>query len=214
MQSIINKILQPYTTLSRIFPPDVDLLSIKQEIRSALRHALSGVKPVANPYLINICGIPASGKTYLCRAFKAADAGMLYISFDAIMEDLPTYLSEHLQDRKRSFERWELPARFVGYQLLKQAVKHRLPILFEHSNATPYHIELYQKIKQTGYRIDIHYINADPELVLPRLEKRERYFSPERTKERASILQQLLPVFEQTANSFSILAPWKEKVKK
>ena len=142
MQSVINKILAPYTTLGSIFPPDVDLLSIKREIRAAVRHALNGVTAVASPYLINVCGLPASGKTYLCRAFKAANAGMLYISFDAIMEDLPSYLSEHLKDRKKSFERWELPARFVGYQLLKQAVKHRLPILFEHSNATAHHIEI------------------------------------------------------------------------
>lgn len=72
----------------------------------------------------------------------------------------------------------------MGYQLLKQAVKHRLPILFEHSNATAHHIELYEKIKQAGYTVDIRYINADPELVLPRLEKRERYF---RRKERGNV---------------------------
>lgn len=210
MQSVINKILYPHTTLGRIFPSDVNLQAIKREIREAVRHALSGVQPAASPYLINICGLPASGKTHLCRAFKAADAGMLYISFDAIMEDLPTYLSEHMHDRKKSFERWELPARFVGYQLLKQAVKHKLPVLFEHSNATPHHIELYEKIKQAGYTVDIRYINADPELVLPRLEKRERHFPPERTRERADILRKLMPVFEQTANVFSVLPPWKE----
>ena len=210
MQTVINKILTPHTILSKIFPEDVDLLSIKQEIRAAIRRALSGISPVEHPYLINICGLPASGKTYLCRAFKAADTGMLYISFDAIMEDLPTYLNEHLKDRKKSFERWEIPARFVGYQLLKQAVKHKLPVLFEHSNATPHHIELYEKIKKEGYTVDIRYINAEPELVLPRLEKRERYFSPERTKERASVLKELMPVFERTATSFSVLQPWKE----
>lgn len=210
MQSVINKILNPYTTLSRIFPADVDLKAIKQEIRLAVRHALTGVLPIENPYLINICGLPASGKTYLCRTFKAAHKDVLYISFDSLMEDLPSYLNEHLKNRQKSFERWELPARFVGYQLLKQAVKHGLPILFEHSNATPHHIELYEKIKQAGYTVDIRYIKADPELVLPRLEKRERYFSPERTKERASILNELLPVYEQTATSFSVLPPWKE----
>lgn len=210
MQSVINKILAPHTTLGDIFPADVDLTSVKREIRAALRHALSGVSPVADPFLINVCGLPASGKTYICRAFKAANAGMLYISFDAIMEALPTYLSEHLRDRKKSFERWELPARFVGYQLLKQAVRHRLPILFEHSNATVHHIELYEKIKQSGYTVDIRYISADPELILPRLEKRERYFSPERTRERANVLRELMPVFKRTATFFSVLPPWRE----
>ncbi|MBR1778103.1 MAG: zeta toxin family protein [Alphaproteobacteria bacterium] len=210
MQSVINKILAPYTTLSKIFPPDVNLAAIKQEIREVLRHTLKGVAAVDNPYLINVCGLPASGKTYLCKRFKNAHTEMLYISFDALMEDLPTYLKDHLKDRKKSFERWEIPARFVGYQLLKQAVKNKLPILFEHSNATPYHIDLYEKIKQTGYTVDIRYINAGPALVLPRLEKRERYFPAERTRERASILQELLPSFEKTATYFSILPPWKE----
>lgn len=210
MQSVINKILAPYTALSRIFPADVDLKAVKQEIRLAVRRALSGVSPVEHPYLINVCGLPASGKTHLCRALKAEHGNMLYISFDALMENLPSYLNEHLKNSKTSFERWELPARFVGYQLLKQAVKHKLPVLFEHSNATPYHIELYEKIKQAGYTVEIRYIEAGPELVLPRLEKRERYFSPERTRERAVVLNRLLPVYKKTATSFSVLPPWKE----
>lgn len=210
MQSVINKILDPYTTLEKIFPSDVNLKTIKQEIRAVIQHALNGVAPVEKPYLINICGLPASGKTCLCRELKASRQEMLYISFDALMEELPTYLSEHTADRRKSFERWELPARFVGYQLLKQAVRHRLPILFEHSNATPYHINLYEKIKQAGYTVEIRYIDADADLVLPRLEKRERYFSPERTRERARILRELMPVLKQTASSFSVLPPWKE----
>jgi len=210
MQSVINKILAPHSALSEIFPSDVDLRAIKQEIRSAVKRALDGIEPVEKPYLINICGLPASGKTYLCSAFKAAHKEILYISFDALMEDLPTYFSEHLSDRQRSFERWELPARFVGYQLLKQAVKHKLPILFEHSNATPYHIELYEKIKQAGYTVDIRYINADLNLVLPRLEKRERYFSPKNAQARACALQEILPVLEKTASHFSILQPWQK----
>ena len=210
MQSVINKILSPYTTLSAIFPPDISLIEIKKEIRGVIRHALEGIRPTDTPYLINICGLPASGKTYLCKSFKETHKDVLYISFDALMEELPTYLNEHLQDRKKSFERWELPARFIGYQLLKQAVKHKLPILFEHSNATPYHIELYEKIKQNGYTVDIRYIDAKPELVLHILEQRERYFSPERTQKRALILQELLPFFKQTATRFCVLPPWKE----
>lgn len=210
MQSVIDKILAPYSTLSKIFPPDINLRAIKQEIRGAVRHALEGIAPVDTPYLINICGLPASGKTHLCKALKTLHKEILYISFDALMEDLPTYLNEHLQDRQKSFERWELPARFVGYQLLKQAVKHKLPVLFEHSNATPYHIELYEKIKQAGYTVDIRYINADLELILPRLEKRERYFSPKNAEARAVALRDILPVLEKKADHFSILRPWKE----
>lgn len=210
MKSVINKILSPYTTLSKIFPPDVALPEIKRETRNIVRRALNGIHPVNDPYLINICGLPASGKTFLCRKFKEKHKEILYISFDALMEELPAYLNDRLKDRKTSFERWELPARFIGYQLLKQAVKHKLPILFEHSNATPDHIELYEKIKRAGYTVDILYIAADPELILPRLELRERYFSPERARERALILRELLPELERTATHFSVLQPWKE----
>ena len=127
------------------------------------------------------------------------------------MEELPSYRRDYKENRQKSFERWELPARFIGYQLLKGAVRHRLPIVFEHSNATPFHIELYKKIKQTGYSVDIRYINAGAELVLPRLKKRKRYFSPQRTKERAVILKKLLPELKQTASRFSVLRPWKER---
>lgn len=208
MQSVINKIMYPHTTLSRIFPPDADLPALKREIRAVLRRTLQGVEPVEHPYLINVCGLPASGKSHLCRALKSAAPELLYISFDAIMESLPAYLSDHLKNRQSSFERWEIPARFVGYRLLKAAVKHKLPVLFEHSNADPHHVELYQKIRQAGYTVDIRYIDAAPELVVPRLAQRERYFSPERTRERALVLNSLLPELRTTATSFSVLPPW------
>ncbi len=209
MQSVINKIMYPHTTLSRIFPPDADLSAVKREIRAVLRQTLQGIDPVEHPYLINVCGLPASGKSHLCHALKSAHPELLYISFDAIMESLPAYLADHLKNRQKSFDRWEIPARFVGYQLLKQAVKHNLPVLFEHSNANPHHIELYQKIRQAGYTVDIRYIDAAPELVVPRLAQRERYFSPKRTQERAVILKGLLPELRQTATTFSVLPPWK-----
>ena len=210
MQTVINKILAPHTALERIFPADADLKALKPDIRRVLQNVLQNVFPVEKPYLVNFCGLPASGKSHLCRRFKSEHPEALYISFDALMESLPVYIKEHQTDRQKSFERWELPARFIGYQLLKGAVRHKLPIVFEHSNATPFHIELYEKIKQAGYIVDIRYIDADVELVLPRLEKRERYFSPKRTKERAVILKKLLPSLKHIANYFHILPPWKE----
>lgn len=210
MQKIIDEILFPHTTLSRIFPPDADLKAVKSEIRAAVKRALAGVRPVDRPRLINVCGLPASGKSAVCKAIKAERPELLYISFDALMEELPVYLAEHLKDRRKSFERWEIPARFAGYQLLKQAVRHKLPILFEHSNADPRHVELYQKIRQAGYTVDIRYIDAAPDLVLPRLASRERFFSPERTRERAAILSELLPDLRRTADDFTVLTPWKE----
>ena len=210
MQTVIDKILS-HATLERIFPAGADLKALKRDIRQILQNALKGVVPVEKPYLVNFCGLPASGKSHLCRRFKSDHPEALYISFDALMESLPAYIAEHRTDRQKSFGRWELPARFIGYQLLKGAVNHKLPIVFEHSNATLFHIGLYEKIKQAGYTVDIRYIDANVALVLPRLEKRERYFSPERTKERALILKKLLPELKRTASRFSVLQPWKEQ---
>ncbi len=210
MQKIIDKILFPHTTLSRIFPPDTDLKAVKSEIRAAVKRALNGVTPVEHPRLINVCGLPASGKSAVCKAIKAEHPELLYISFDALMEELPVYLAEHLKNRQASFERWEIPARFTGYQLLKQAVRHKLPILFEHSNANPHHVDLYLEIRRIGYTIDIRYIDAAPDLVLPRLASRERFFSPERTRERAALLSKILPDLQKSADDFTVLPPWKE----
>lgn len=211
MQEIIDKILQPNKTLEDIFPAKIDLKELKQEVRAFIQEAAQNVSCSKHPSLINVCGLPASGKTYLCEQIKQKNKNLLYVSFDNIMENLPSYLSEHAKDKIKAFERWEIPARFVGYQILKTAVKRKVPLLFEHSNATPYHLDLYQKIKQYGYEIEICYIDAELELVLPRLKKRERYFCEQRTKERSLALKTLMPQYEKIATKFKKTSPWREK---
>ena len=127
------------------------------------------------------------------------------------MEQLPPYQAEVKIDKQWAFERWELPARFIGYHVLKKAVKARLPIVFEHSNASPLHLELYEEIKKLGYTVEIRFISAEPPLVLPRLARRDRYFSPQNVMKRWETLQTLLPELQKTSDKFTFLKAWKEQ---
>lgn len=210
LQDVINRILGT-RSLSATLPDGFTPFLLKSDIRAILTRHLAGVFPVASPVLINISGLPASGKSVLATAFKAENPHFLYLSFDAIMEQLPPYQAEVKTDKQRAFERWELPARFIGYHVLKKAVKARLPIVFEHSNASPLHLELYEEIKKLGYTVEIRFISAEPPLVLPRLARRDRYFSPQNVMKRWETLQTLLPELQKTSDKFTFLKAWQEQ---
>lgn len=210
MQSAINSVLAPYTTLKDTLPSDVDAEVVLNEINNVIEAKLNTVFPEKNPLLINISGLPGSGKTVLARSMQQRDPSLLYIGFDDIMEDIPSYQREVQNDKKAAFERWEIPARFAGYCLLTKAVERKQPILFEHSNANKHHLDLYKKIIEKGYKVEIRFIEAEPDLVLPRLQNRPRYFPAEGVFERWDILQNLIPEYTRMVSKFTKLGAWKE----
>lgn len=159
---------------------------------------------------MNVSGLPGAGKTSMARRLLQQNPHWVYIGFDELMEALPAYRAEAAADPEAAFRRWELPARFAGYALLKECIERRFSIIFEHSNANNAHIGLYRKIMEAGYEVEIRFIDATPELVLPRVAARPRFFPPEGVTERWTLLQRLLPEYQKTVTRFSILGAWKK----
>ena len=176
MALVAGGIFPPDLSLDSILPENVSAEAFLAEIERILAEKTASVPSSDHPVLINLSGLPASGKTYRSEKLRAKRPDLLYIGFDEIMESLSEYKKDFAVSPQKAFERWELPARWAGYRLLEKAVENRLPVLFEHSNANPKHLELYKNIIKEGYSVEIRFINAPPETVIPRLQKRARFF--------------------------------------
>ncbi len=210
MEKIICSILEN-KTFEEVLPNNVDPSLAIIEAENLIQERISKIKKEQTPVFINIFGLPASGKTTIAKEILKTNQNLLYISFDEIMESLSFYRADYLKDKEWAFKRWELPARVIGYKLLNKSLKERLSILFEHSNAIPQHIGLYKKIISLGYSVEMQYINAMPDLVVNRLEKRGRFFDEKRVYERWDTLQKLIPEYKKMlADKFITLEPWKE----
>lgn len=208
LQEIRHEIIRPATGIADVLPQGCDEKTALGELRSITERFLQRGRPSEHPLLINVSGLPASGKSWYIRELLDSLPGFVYVSFDAVMESCPEYQQECIADKELAFACWEPVARIAGYRLLEECVKRRLPVIFEHSNADVRHLALYRAVQAAGYEVEIRFIDATPDLVLPRLALRDRYFPPLRVMERWKVMQELLPEFEKTVDRFIRLQPW------
>ena len=122
------------------------------------------------------------------------------------MENLSPYRDDFREvGPAAAFERWERPARHLGYTLLDTCIDRGYSILFEHGNATPAHVDLYRRVKSLGYRIEILFIDVDPRVAASRAASRERYFPPGLLDRRHAIIQQLNETYKKIADTFNTI---------
>lgn len=212
LDEITMSILSPHKCVKDVLPPEVDLDEVLAEYEQYCSRKMKNVHSFSSPELINVSGLPASGKSFHIRELMKMKEyeSYLYISFDEIMESFSDYQQAYLKDREKAFCVWELLARYLGYELLKKGIENRYSILFEHSNSETKHIDLYKEIVSEGYSVCIKYIEATPEIVLDRLKKRERFFPEQQVYERWSVLQCLIPELKSIEVNFQIVQPWIE----
>ncbi len=83
------------------------------------------------------------------------------------MESLSGYQTELKQNGSVSaFQKYEMPARIIGYELLRRAVNRRVNIMFEHSGTNKAHLELFKNIKKKGYKTAVDFIFCDTSLAV------------------------------------------------
>ena len=192
LEGIVDSILFPYHTLEEVLPPGCEAGPVWMEFACWVDSQKVDIRASESPLFLNICGIPASGKSYWAEKWL-----------------LSGYQADYSLDREKAFLRWELPARFLGYRLLLLGLRNGWPILFEHSNALREHVDLYKKIKSLGYRIHMVCIDATPEMVIKRLARRNRFFPEEQVKKRWDCLIDLLPEYQKIVDDFKLIQPWK-----
>lgn len=190
--------------ISNLIPYDYTQIQ-KAEYEFILNKTLTSFQPNINPKIIHTLGIPGSGKSTFCK--KQKQNNFIYISFDHIMEQIPAYHHDiEAYGSPTAFKNWEIPARVIGYELLRRAIEKRLNILFEHSGATAAHLDLLKNLRLQGYEIEIDYIQCNINKALLRAKKREdithRHTPPEMIKQRASVLVELCSEYKKIADVF------------
>lgn len=224
MDSLIETITAcPYDKLACALPDDTNKKEIISVFEEIINESLAAYIPVEKPFLLNVSGIPGSGKSVYCKMLFQGIADQepdcsnaLYLSFDKIMADqrLP-FDSEKDNAPHQAFERWELPARIAGYELLKRAVGKRINIVFEHSSAllieTPGtfvkpHIGLFEYILSKNYDIHYRFIYVGEEVAKQRIQQRAeqtgRIVPEGYIEKRNHILQSLIPDYKDLSTTY------------
>lgn len=159
----------------------------------------------ASPYFIQVSGMPGAGKSTYCEQFLKKHNDFAYVSFDQIMERLPDYQSDvKNKGAKPAFDSWEIPARVMGYELLKRLIDKRANILLEHSGVNPAHLQLTQNIKKLGYKTEVDFMMCPLKVALQRAKQREekthRHTPPDLIQQRAQLLTDYYVKYRQIAD--------------
>jgi len=158
-----------------------------------------------NSTFCHMFGIPGAGKSTFYHSRNWPQH--VLVSFDAIMESLPGYQKDlSCIGPAASFQKWEIPARIIGYELLRQAVESRKNIFFDHGGATPAHLDLLKNARNHDYNIQIYYIRCHLENALKHAEIREkimhRHTPPQMIKQRYQIIASLAEEYQKAADAF------------
>lgn len=164
------KVLMP--SLKELVSSDYNTIKT-QETERLIAESLSGFQSSDKPVLLQVSGIPGSGKSTFCSKNQPKD--FLYLSFDRIMTKLSGYQQE-LQENgaELAYRKYEMPARIIGYEILCRAINLHINIMFEHSGTNQAHLELFKNIADKGYRTVVDFIMCDTKLAIKRAREREK----------------------------------------
>lgn len=186
-----------------------DYKSIKSaETERLINQVLSGLYPVKQPELRQISGIPGAGKSTYCATHLPKNFAM--ISFDAIMLKLRGYQNAlKASGAAYAYAQYEMPARIIGYELLKRAIILRLNIMLEHSGVNEAHIELFQNLAKRGYKTAVDCVVCKTDVALLRTKERaakiNRYVPENVVLERADKLREYMTRYKKIASTVTFV---------
>lgn len=163
---------------------------------------LSGLTSVSNPELRQISGIPGSGKSTFCA--KYLPQNFMLLSFDKIMTALSGYQKAlKAKGAEYAYKTYEMPARIIGYELLRRAIAKKYNIMFEHSGTNAAHLELFKNLPKKGYKTSVDFIVCDTSLAIERTKKRvkeiNRYVPETLVLERANGIKNYMAAYQKLA---------------
>lgn len=189
--------------LGRHLPAGKDASALLAEMGQRFAELTRHCEPEPTPTIVNISGLPASGKTLFAQTHLKPETGYFYLAFDDIMESLTDYQTAAAHDAEAAFKVWEMPARIIGYGWLAACVTKRFSFIFEHSNANHHHIALYHTLRFVhNYRVRMYHIDSPPEVVIPRLAGRQRFFDPDAVLARWKVMTYLREAYRAVADEY------------
>ena len=177
------------------------------EYEKVISEILTSATQTAQPYFVQIGGIPGAGKSTFCKQHK--DKSAIYISFDKIMENLHGYQKDlQTLGSIEAFKRWELPARVIGYEVLRRAIEKKINIRLEHSGVNEAHIELFKSLKKLGFKTEVDFILCQEDIAYQRTLEREqrtqRHTPKSLIEERSAKVKEYLPKYKSIADTLNV----------
>lgn len=173
-----------------------------------IKDYLANAQPTGQPTLTQLMGIPGAGKTTLANELNNTDK--LFIGFDAIMESIDEYqICKKELGLKIAFEKWQIPARIIGYEVLRRAIEMRTNILFEHGGFWDTHVDFIKNLKKFGYKTEILYLVCTADVARKRvtenIEKIGRYTPIGLIDIRINKVPEFINKYKVVADSFHLI---------
>lgn len=187
---------------------DSEKNQVLQELRNDWMFSIKNLASQERPQIFHTLGFSGSGKStlleYCHENTEIFPEGAFFLGFDRVMESCQSYQDEFEKlGAEEAFLRWEIPARALGYELLEEALKRRLHIVFEHSGARQDHVELLRHVKNDlGYHLTIMETQVDPQKALERNKEKARFQPVEYVLERKKTIDQLRPLYHMLADEW------------
>ncbi|MCB9987725.1 MAG: zeta toxin family protein [Rhodospirillales bacterium] len=168
--------------------------------------SLDKEKADAPPVVYAMAGVPGAGKsTFVMQAMKDGrfPQNAFILNPDRVMQALPEYQIDLTEkSREEAFERWEMPARDLAYQMFEMAVDEGDDIIKDMGCSREENLIMLQNLKDKGYRLEMHYVHCTPEEAVRRANARGRYTPEAMIYDRAQALTRLLPHYQELADDF------------
>jgi hypothetical protein len=153
------------------------------------------------PVLKIIAGVPYSGKSHYVSLLIDSYPKAFVLQFDQIMMKFERYkILLETKSKEAAFHEYELPARWIGYQLLIRALERNVSILWEHSSTPEEHVDMYDYIwNETKYHVEMFHIDTPMDVIMKRTNKIRdggRHLPIERIAERSEKLNSLIPEYK------------------
>src|SRR4030042_5722213 len=148
------------------------LIEDVQRLKETLREL---PEPVVQPPFIIVSGLPGTGKSYFCHRL-AERVSLVILESDSLRKLLFPSPSYSTQESFRLFQ--------ACYHLIEDLLKRGIPLALDATNLEERHRErLYHIADQVGANLIIVRVDAPPEVVYQRLEKRARGINHEDNSE-------------------------------
>lgn len=144
------------------------LIEDTQRLKESLRDL---PEPVAQPPFVVVSGLPGTGKSYFCHRL-AERVPLVIIESDSLRKLLFSSPSYSAEESFRLFQ--------ACYHLIEVLLKRGTPVALDATNLEEHHRErLYHIADQVGANLIIVQVDAPPDVVYQRLEKRAKGINPD-----------------------------------
>ena len=201
IQDLVSRIIDTTSLTAKYHLESINALFSVEDFQ-AIFDRFNGIqKRIDEPVLKIVAGVPCSGKSHYINVLREEYPDAFVLQFDDIMCKFNGYcVVFENKGKEAAFAEYELPARWIGYQLLIRALEKNVSIIWEHSSALEQHVDLYKIIyHKSVYQVEMLYIDTPMEIIMQRtLKERDkgRFLPIEYITERSEKLKALLPIYQ------------------